>query len=261
MAKRFCDTDIWDKQWFMELSCKHKCLIRFLFDKCDVAGVWSANFGLASSYIGEKVTEADFEFLSSHIQKISEKKFFVVDFIEFQYGRLSKASPPHVKVIALLEKYGIKIKGYSRGIDTPQEEEEVKEEDMAMEEEKEKEVEKTLIPQMMKEFKKFNAKYPEDREKDFVACGKISKFIQLSAGIRFRAGPEFIKELMPYWTQISESVSNHSFFKNYSVTQIEKHLQSIVLNIQNGTGTNGKSNKPITGHDLKQAFAKYTGKQ
>ena len=73
MAKRFTDTDLWDKEWFSTLSCKHKCLIRFLFDKCDQSGVWSSNFALASVYIGETVTEYDIEILSSRVKKSVKK--------------------------------------------------------------------------------------------------------------------------------------------------------------------------------------------
>jgi hypothetical protein len=129
MAKRFTDTDLWDKEWFSTLSCKHKCLIRFLFDKCDQSGVWSSNFALASVYIGETVTEYDIEILSSRVKKIGEKKYFIIDFIEFQYGVLSPACKPHIKIIGLLEKHNIDSKGYTKGIQRVQEEDKDKEEE------------------------------------------------------------------------------------------------------------------------------------
>ena len=129
MAKRFTDTDLWDKQWFSTLSCKHKCLIRFLFDKCDQSGVWSSNFAIASVYIGETVTEHDIDILSSRVKKIGEKKYFIIDFIDFQYGILSPACKPHIKIISLLEKHNIDSKGYTKGIQRVQEEEEYKEEE------------------------------------------------------------------------------------------------------------------------------------
>lgn len=132
MAKRFTDTELWDKEWFMNLSLKHKCLIRFLFDKCDNAGVWSANWVLASQYIGEQVSASDLEVLSERVYNFAPGKFYVLDFIEFQYGTLSEKCIPHKKIISLLEKYGLQNYqnvGYTKPIHTLKEEEEDKEED------------------------------------------------------------------------------------------------------------------------------------
>lgn len=132
MAKRFTDTDIWDKEWFMALPCKGKCLIRFLYDKCDVAGVWSANWILASAYIGEQVSETDLSMFGDRIEKLADGKFFIVDFIDFQYGTLSENCKPHIKIINLLKKYELYervCKGYPKGMYTLEEKEEEKEED------------------------------------------------------------------------------------------------------------------------------------
>lgn len=140
MAKRFTDTDLWDKEWFMELSMKHKLLIKLLFAKCDVAGVWSPNWALASSYIGEKVNKSDLEILAKHIEFLPDGRIFVVDFVSFQYGVLTEKCAPHRKIIALLKKYGLFERvsvGYRKGIDTLQEEEEDKEEDKEKEKGKE----------------------------------------------------------------------------------------------------------------------------
>lgn len=139
MSKRFCDTDLWDKEWFMALSCKNKCLIKFLFDKCDAAGVWSANWALASSYIGEPVTEKDLENgLQDRVIKMSPGKFFLVEFIEFQYGTISENCKPHLKIIQLINKHGIilsKTIGYTYPIHRVEEKEEEKEEDKDKEKE------------------------------------------------------------------------------------------------------------------------------
>jgi len=265
MAKRFTDTDIWDKEWFMILSCKHKCLIRFLFDKCDVAGVWSANWMLASSYIGEQVTEQDLEIFEEHIYKISDSKFIIVDFIEFQYGTLSENCKPHQKVILLIKKYNIdlkKIKGYTKGIDRLQEEEEDKEEDKDKEKEEEgnnKKISELMIPKMASEFKKFNADYPEDADKDYPALLKIAGFICKKIDKKFVLNKDFETDIMPYWTHLCEKIPKDKFFRNYSISQVEKHIQSIVLTIQDGNNTNGKSNSKITADGLNKAHAKYFG--
>lgn len=136
--KRFCDTDIWDKEWFMSLSSKHKLFIQFLFCKCDNSGVWSPNWILASSYIGENVNIDDVKLLSNQLEILEGGKILVIDFCHFQYGELTEKSPPHRKVIGLLKKHGIYnrvLLGYQRGTNTPQEEEKEKEEDKEEEEE------------------------------------------------------------------------------------------------------------------------------
>ena len=53
MAKRFFDTELDDKQWFMELSCRLKCAVQHIFRKCDHAGIWEPNYALAAAYVGE----------------------------------------------------------------------------------------------------------------------------------------------------------------------------------------------------------------
>ena len=111
MAKRFTDTEIWDKQWFMDLSPRMKCFVKYVRDKCDVAGIWYANYILASVYIGEHVSEDELLGIDNGEQfvKISEGKIHCVGLAQFQYGEnLSYSSPIHKKVIDILDKFGIK---------------------------------------------------------------------------------------------------------------------------------------------------------
>lgn len=149
MSKRFTDTEIWDKEWFMLLKPKQKCLVKYVRDKCDIAGVWSPNWILASTYIGEKVTQSELLEIDRGAQFLltDEKKIFCIGFISFQYGdALNEKSPVHKKIIDILIRY--KVKGntlfdtlYSKVSDTQMEEEEDmdKEVDKVVEEEKEKE--------------------------------------------------------------------------------------------------------------------------
>lgn len=147
MAKRFCDTGIWDKAWFMSLSVKHKCLIRFIFDKCDVAGVWEPNWALTSLYIGETCNELDLNYFDGHIKKLPGNKIFVIDFIYFQYGTLSEKSNPHQKVISILKKYNLYnsyLKGTLRGNSGAKEEDKEEEEDMDEDKEEERGLQQKL---------------------------------------------------------------------------------------------------------------------
>lgn len=156
MAKRFSDTDLWDKDWFMPLPQKQKLLFQFLFSKCDASGVWSPNYILASTYIGSKVSKDDLKGLKNQIDILPDGKIFLIDFIEFQYGTLTETCMPHRKVIGLLKKHGLferVSEGYQKGINTLQEEEEEKEEDK--EEEKDKGVKGEIEETPFKIFQKW----------------------------------------------------------------------------------------------------------
>lgn len=135
MAKRFTDTDLWDKEWFMDLPCRLKCLVKMVRDKADLCGVWSPNWIIANAYIGEKVTEKELLEIDGGNQffKMPNGKIFCAGFIEFQYGELSEKSPVHRKIIMLLKQHGIYEKykkiGCKYPIDRVQEEDKDKEEE------------------------------------------------------------------------------------------------------------------------------------
>jgi len=132
MAKRFTDTDLWEKEWFMKLSAKHKCLTRFIYDRCDVVGVWSPNWTMASMFIGEKVSADDLSAIDegNQFEVLENGKIFIPDFCEFQYGQLTEKCKPHLKYIRELKKHGLferVSKGYTKGIHTLEEKDKEKE--------------------------------------------------------------------------------------------------------------------------------------
>jgi hypothetical protein len=141
MAKRFVDTELWQKEWFQDLSIENKLLLKYIFENCDCAGVWNSNLRLASFILGYPYTIDD-------IHRINKKKeqfeildngnIFVIDFIKFQYGTLSENCKPHKPVIEKLKKYGLferVSKGYRKGLETLEE----KEQEQYKEKEQEKE--------------------------------------------------------------------------------------------------------------------------
>lgn len=103
--KRFTETMKWEKDWFTELSSKHKLLWLFLCDRCDCAGVWDPNFKLASYLIGEPIEVKDLHQMSGRVMKLECGKFLLVPFVQFQYGVLSATCPAHVPVLRSLEKH------------------------------------------------------------------------------------------------------------------------------------------------------------
>ena len=85
MAKRFSDTEIWRKDWFLDLPIKQKLLMKFLFDNCDCAGFYEISYRTLKYCFNEEITRADFEGLKQ-IRFINANIIFIEDFIKFQYN-------------------------------------------------------------------------------------------------------------------------------------------------------------------------------
>lgn len=134
MAKRFTDSDKWSDTWFRALSAEHKLAWLYLLDNCDTAGVIDLDKPLADFQIG---TALDWDtFLancSTRVTALKNGKLFVVRFVEFQYGKLSRDCRAHNPVFASLEKNEIEndrgSKGYSKGIQRGQDKDKDKDKD------------------------------------------------------------------------------------------------------------------------------------
>ena len=135
MAKRFTDTLIWEKEWFMKLTPKHKCLFKFIVDRCDPSGVWEQNWKLASIYIGENCDYSDTFLFADQVELLPSGKILVKDFISFQYGKLSEKCAAHIPIFKAIEKNKLSLdRLYNRVLYT------LKEKEMDMEKEKEEEI-------------------------------------------------------------------------------------------------------------------------
>ena len=59
MAKRFTDTEIWQKDWFLDLPIKQKLLVKFIFDNCDCAGIYEISYRVLKNCFGEEIKKED----------------------------------------------------------------------------------------------------------------------------------------------------------------------------------------------------------
>lgn len=111
MPKRFTDTDKWKKPFIRSLKAPYKLLWLYILDECDHAGIWQVDFDVARIKIGEKVNEVDAaKCLSSKIIKFAGgEKWFIPDFIEFQYGPLNPENRAHKSVLNILDKYNLSL--------------------------------------------------------------------------------------------------------------------------------------------------------
>jgi len=123
MAKRFTDTDKWQKLWFSELPPKYKLFWIYLLDMVDNAGIYDVNFKLAEFQLG---MELDYDQIikdfGKYIVKVKDTKWFIPKFVEFQYGELNPANKAHLSVINKLSKYNLEnyaIMGHTSPLNTP----------------------------------------------------------------------------------------------------------------------------------------------
>ena len=110
MSKRFCDTDIWQKEWFLNLSAVERQLFLNVKDNCDCAGFYVPNYAMLSFVMGQKITKEDFKNLKQ-VVFIKDDVIFLEDFITFQYNvsieELNPKYSVHRGIIKRLNKYGL----------------------------------------------------------------------------------------------------------------------------------------------------------
>jgi hypothetical protein len=113
MAKRFYDTGLVDQEWYMNLSPKHKALYLHLLCKCDVAGVFEANYRMMSFYVNDTITEDDvFGSFGNRVVPLanSTSKGIIVDFIGFQCGGcINPKVKAHQSILRRLKELGITV--------------------------------------------------------------------------------------------------------------------------------------------------------
>lgn len=142
MAKRFRDTKLTHEVWYRKLSPVNKCAWNYILDMCDQVGMWAIDQEAMNFFVGAEVDLNDFLELVNkdkvRIEKIDDDKLFIIDFISFQYGKLSEQSPAHKPIFLLIEKYRLMDRLDGRLMVSLQEKEKEKEKEMEGEKEKEK---------------------------------------------------------------------------------------------------------------------------
>lgn len=104
--------------------------------KCDNVGVWVPDFEAADFFIGEPVEwDAFVTSTNGNIKVLDNGKWWLIDFIEFQYGTLTPDCRPHQSYISLLKKHTLWIE-YKKGLNTHKEKDKDKDLDKGKDKEK-----------------------------------------------------------------------------------------------------------------------------
>jgi hypothetical protein len=143
LAKRFTDTEKWNRPWYRKLGANGRDLWNYLHENCDHAGFFDIDCEKLSFILGFEVTRQMINtVLRGKFLTVGSDRIFLFAFIEFQYGTLSETSRPHAAVIKKLKSERVweeYVKGISKGIHTLKEQEQDKEQDKDQDKEKEKE--------------------------------------------------------------------------------------------------------------------------
>jgi hypothetical protein len=110
MAKRFIDSNLFRKPLVRGLEAPYKLLFIYLICDCDHAGIWEVELDIASLRLDRPYKEDEtLKALGDVVQPFDDgQKWFLPDFVEFQYGRfLNEHNKAHKSVIALLQKHGL----------------------------------------------------------------------------------------------------------------------------------------------------------
>lgn len=138
MSKRFTETEKWSDPWFRKLDHRVKIGYLYLLDRVDNSGVIDMDTELANFQIG---IEIDWLMVSTQLgdrlEILPSGKWHLTRFVAFQFGELNPECKPHAQVIRLSGSHG--IKGYSKGMHTPQD----KDKDKDKKQETDKDTEKT----------------------------------------------------------------------------------------------------------------------
>jgi hypothetical protein len=122
MSKRFIDSTLWDKDWYIEIPTKYKILWIYMITKCDTAGIFDPNLKTISKLLNEDYQEQDcLNIFNGKLIK-KDNKWLIRNFVIWQYG--TKISPKMIDPInKCLERIGLSIDTlsiqYQYSIDTP----------------------------------------------------------------------------------------------------------------------------------------------
>lgn len=119
MAKRFADSNRFQKPFYRNLPAAYKLLWEYIHSDCDCAGIWLVEPDIAHIRIGKELKfdlKTALELFNSDETRIIEVKknkvWFLTEFLSFQYGKLNKNSSIFKGILTRLQTYGLENEAY-----------------------------------------------------------------------------------------------------------------------------------------------------
>lgn len=108
MAKRFIDTNLFNDEWFCELSKDCKLFFIYYITTCDHAGVLRLNKKLCEFQTGLKSLETVIKELGNCLVTVKEGLYFMPKYIKFQYPNFPKSKVKQQDgAISILQNIGL----------------------------------------------------------------------------------------------------------------------------------------------------------
>lgn len=103
------DTDKWKKPFFKGLPTEYKLFWLYILDDCDHAGLWHVDIEVAELRLGTKLslTKAQGYLVKNIVVLDGGTKWFIPDFISFQYGAFNQENKMYKSIIPVLNKYNL----------------------------------------------------------------------------------------------------------------------------------------------------------
>ncbi len=103
------DTDKWKKPFFRSLPKEYKLFWFYILDDCDHAGLWHVDMEVADIRLGLRLSsqKAQELFADKIIVLDNGTKWFIPDFITFQYGEFNEANKMYKSIMPILLKYNL----------------------------------------------------------------------------------------------------------------------------------------------------------
>lgn len=109
MPKRLTDTEKWKKPFIKSLPVEYKLFFLYILDDCDHSGIWQVDVEVAEIRLGVKLSlqKARGFYAEKIVELDGGTKWFIPDFIQFQYGTLDEKNKMYKSVSYSLNKYNL----------------------------------------------------------------------------------------------------------------------------------------------------------
>jgi len=268
MAKRFSDTGKWNKPFMRTMPAPYKLLWLYILDECDYAGIWQVDIAVAEMKIGEKLEyHKALKFFSNKVVEISGgEKWFIPDFIEFQYGTNHLNAPGqsfskiHESILKLLRKHSLvdsenKIHPtvYPHPVHRVKEKEKVKDKETDKDKEQEKEIDGEPILKIRSPHSICQEFYIKHQQENNRECNWNAKYAGSLSYVLSKLKKSYYSshgreptdlELCSSFEYLITKLP--TFYREKELSTINSNYDSIVNEIKNGKQSSSK--KPVTAH-------------
>jgi len=112
MAKRFIDTELFEDEWFMDLSKEAKLLWIYCLTKCNHAGILALNKKLCEFQTGIEDLETVKQELGNRLITLKEPYIFIPKFLYYQYPKFPNSNvKAQQSALKILEEFDLIDKG------------------------------------------------------------------------------------------------------------------------------------------------------